>query len=72
MGAPEITEEMKNDLNLLKYRGVLENDRFKKKSDRRGNSKFIQLGTYMDSAEVHVTTYIRAELFAHFRIITTG
>ena len=56
MSAPEITPEIKNDFQLLKYRGVLENDKFRKRSDRRGNAKFFQLGTYMDSAEVRIWT----------------
>ena len=52
MAAPEMTDDMKNDLKLLKYRQVWESSTKAKKSDRRGNAPFFQVGTIMDSAEV--------------------
>ena len=51
MSKPEITEDIKNDLQMLKYRSVLDNKTFMKGSDRRGH-KYFQIGTIMDSAEV--------------------
>ena len=50
MKAPELTEEVKNDLKLLKYSQVLTNNTFMKNNDRRGHSKHFQIGTVMDSA----------------------
>jgi len=50
MSKPEITEDIKNDLQMLKYRSVLDNKTFMKGSDRRGH-KYFQIGTIMDSAE---------------------
>ena len=47
-----MTDDMKNDLKLLKYRQVWESSTKAKKSDRRGNAPFFQVGTIMDSAEV--------------------
>ena len=52
MSAPEITEELKNDLKLLKLRNVLDDKTFMKRSDRRGNAPHFAVGTIMDSAEV--------------------
>ena len=50
MKAPELTEEVKNDLKLLKYSQVLTNNTFMKNNDRRGHAKHFQIGTVMDSA----------------------
>ena len=55
MSKPEITEDIKNDLQMLKYRSVLDNKTFMKGSDRRGH-KYFQIGTIMDSAEVSLET----------------
>ncbi|CBY08345.1 unnamed protein product [Oikopleura dioica] len=51
MAAPELTDEVKNDLKLLRYRRVLDSKTFMKNSDRRGDAKFFQLGTVMDSSD---------------------
>merc|ERR1739838_181121 len=51
MSAPEMTDEMKNDMKLLRYRQVWDSTTKAKKSDRRGNAPFFQVGTIMDSAE---------------------
>ena len=51
MKAPELTEEVKNDLKLLKYGKVLTNNTFMKNDDRRGHAKHFQIGTVMDSAK---------------------
>lgn len=53
MGRTEMTEDMKNDVKLLKYRQVWESSQKAKKSDRRGAAPFFQVGTIMDSAEVY-------------------
>ena len=51
MKAPELTDEVKNDLKLLKYGKVLTNNTFMKNDDRRGHAKHFQIGTVMDSAK---------------------
>ena len=57
MSAPEMTDEMKNDMKLLRYRQVWDSTTKAKKSDRRGNAPFFQVGTIMDSAEVSFSIY---------------
>lgn len=44
MKAPEITEELKGDLKVLKMRGSLDPKRFYKKNDRDGFPKYFQVG----------------------------
>ena len=58
MSAPEMTDEMKNDMKLLRYRQVWDSTTKAKKSDRRGNAPFFQVGTIMDSAEVSFLVYV--------------
>ncbi|XP_014889993.1 deoxynucleotidyltransferase terminal-interacting protein 2 [Poecilia latipinna] len=49
MKAPELTQELKGDLQVLKMRGSLDPKRFYKKNDRDGFPKYFQVGTVMDS-----------------------
>ncbi|XP_034385754.1 deoxynucleotidyltransferase terminal-interacting protein 2 [Cyclopterus lumpus] len=49
MKAPEITQELKGDLQVLKMRGSMDPKRFYKKNDRDGFPKYFQVGTVMDS-----------------------
>ncbi|XP_051964673.1 uncharacterized protein LOC127630871 [Xyrauchen texanus] len=49
MKAPELTEELKNDLKALKMRSALDPKRFYKKNDRDGFPKYFQVGTVVDS-----------------------
>ena len=58
MSAPEMTDEMKNDMKLLRYRQVWDSTTKAKKSDRRGNAPFFQVGTIMDSAEVKIYLFL--------------
>ncbi|XP_006814011.1 deoxynucleotidyltransferase terminal-interacting protein 2-like [Saccoglossus kowalevskii] len=48
MKAPEMTEELKNDLKVIKMRGALDPKRFYKGSDVRGLPKFVQVGTVIE------------------------
>ena len=52
MAAPELTDEVKNDLKLLKYQQVLSNNTFMKGNDRRGHAKHFQIGTVMDQVGI--------------------
>ncbi|KAG8435557.1 hypothetical protein GDO86_013481 [Hymenochirus boettgeri] len=49
MKAPEMTEEIKNDLKALKMRRAMDPKRFYKKNDREGFPKYFQVGTIVDS-----------------------
>ncbi|KGL78252.1 Deoxynucleotidyltransferase terminal-interacting protein 2, partial [Tinamus guttatus] len=49
MKAPEITNELKNDLKVLKMRASLDPKHFYKKNDREGLPKYFQVGTVVDS-----------------------
>ncbi|XP_051509146.1 serine-rich adhesin for platelets-like [Myxocyprinus asiaticus] len=49
MKAPELTEELKNDLKALKMRSAMDPKRFYKKNDRDGFPKYFQVGTVVDS-----------------------
>ena len=44
MPAPEMTEELKRDIHILKSRGVLDPKRHYKKEDKR-DLKYFQMGT---------------------------
>lgn len=44
MKAPEITEEMKNDLEILKMRSTLDPKHFYKKNDFKNLPKYFQVG----------------------------
>ncbi|XP_077506973.1 deoxynucleotidyltransferase terminal-interacting protein 2 [Amblyomma americanum] len=48
--APEMTEELKRDLEVLRMRHVLDPKRFYKKNDLKDLPKYFQMGTVMDSA----------------------
>lgn len=43
MKAPELTEELKNDLRALKMRSAMDPKRFYKKNDREGFPKYLQV-----------------------------
>uniref|UniRef100_A0A8C1ZP87 Deoxynucleotidyltransferase terminal-interacting protein 2-like n=2 Tax=Cyprinus carpio TaxID=7962 RepID=A0A8C1ZP87_CYPCA len=49
MKAPELTEELKNDLKALKMRSAMDPKRFYKKNDREGPPKYFQVGTVVDN-----------------------
>ncbi|KAL2090085.1 hypothetical protein ACEWY4_014773 [Coilia grayii] len=49
MKAPEMTEELKNDLKALQMRSAMDPKRFYKKNDREGFAKYLQVGTVVDS-----------------------
>ncbi|KAM4873149.1 deoxynucleotidyltransferase terminal-interacting protein 2 [Thomomys bottae] len=49
MKAPELTEELKNDLRALKMRASMDPKRFYKKNDRDGFPKYFQIGTIVDN-----------------------
>ena len=44
MKAPELSQEMKGDLQVLKMRGSMDPKRFYKKNDRDGFPKYFQVG----------------------------
>ena len=50
MPAPELTEERKNDLELLQMRNVLDPKRFYKKNKSENLPKYFQIGTVVDNA----------------------
>ncbi|XP_048207950.1 deoxynucleotidyltransferase terminal-interacting protein 2 [Perognathus longimembris pacificus] len=49
MKAPELTEELRNDLKALKMRASMDPKRFYKKNDRDGFPKYFQIGTIVDN-----------------------
>ncbi|KAL4825967.1 hypothetical protein H8958_015382 [Nasalis larvatus] len=49
MKAPEMTNELKNDLKALKMRASMDPKRFYKKNDRDGFPKYFQIGTLVDN-----------------------
>lgn len=49
MKAPEMTEELKNDLKALKMRSAMDPKRFYKKDDREGFPKYFQVATVVDN-----------------------
>ncbi|CAL7947870.1 unnamed protein product [Xylocopa violacea] len=49
MRAPELTPEVKHDLEVLQMRSVLDPKRFYKKNDLKTLPKFFQVGKVMDS-----------------------
>ncbi|KAM5142471.1 deoxynucleotidyltransferase terminal-interacting protein 2 [Mantella aurantiaca] len=49
MKAPEMTEELKNDLKALKMRSAMDPKHFYKKNDREGFPKYFQVGTVVDN-----------------------
>ncbi|CAM4717980.1 unnamed protein product [Leuciscus chuanchicus] len=49
MKAPELTEELKNDLKAQQMRSAMDPKRFYKKNDREGFPKYFQVGTVVDS-----------------------
>ncbi|KAF6721406.1 Deoxynucleotidyltransferase terminal-interacting protein 2 [Oryzias melastigma] len=50
MKAPEVSQELKGDLQVLKMRGSLDPKRFYKKNDRDGFPKYFQVGTVVDKS----------------------
>jgi len=50
MRPPEMTDEVKRDLEVLQMRNVLDPKRFYKHNDRKTLPKYFQMGTIMDSS----------------------
>ena len=48
MKAPEMTEEVKRDLEVLQMRNAIDPKKFYKKNDRNVLPKFFQIGQYVD------------------------
>lgn len=48
MKAPEMTEEVKRDLEVLQMRNAIDPKRFYKKNDRSVLPKYFQIGQYVD------------------------
>ncbi|BFZ15316.1 hypothetical protein BsWGS_18355 [Bradybaena similaris] len=48
MKAPDVDEKLKNDMELIQMRSVLDPKRFYKHQDRRGLPKYFQMGTVVD------------------------
>ena len=48
MRAPEMTEEVKRDLEVLQMRNAIDPKKFYKKNDRNVLPKFFQIGQYID------------------------
>ncbi|XP_051867806.1 deoxynucleotidyltransferase terminal-interacting protein 2 [Pristis pectinata] len=49
MKAPDLTDELKNDLRVLKMRAAIDPKRFYKKNDRDGFPKYFQVGEVLDN-----------------------
>uniref|UniRef100_UPI00398F8073 deoxynucleotidyltransferase terminal-interacting protein 2 isoform X2 n=1 Tax=Pristiophorus japonicus TaxID=55135 RepID=UPI00398F8073 len=49
MKAPDLTDELKNDLRALKMRAAINPKRFYKKNDRDGFPKYFQVGKVLDN-----------------------
>ncbi|XP_077114983.1 deoxynucleotidyltransferase terminal-interacting protein 2 [Ranitomeya variabilis] len=49
MKAPELTDELKNDLKALKMRSAMDSKHFYKKNDRDGFPKYFEVGTVVDN-----------------------
>ncbi|XP_006611641.1 deoxynucleotidyltransferase terminal-interacting protein 2 [Apis dorsata] len=49
MGAPELTPEIKHDLQVIKMRSVLDPKRFYKKNDLKTLPRYFQIGKVIDS-----------------------
>jgi Fcf2 pre-rRNA processing len=49
MPAPELTDELKNDLRAIRMRDTLDPSRFYKAPDTKGIPKFFQIGTVVES-----------------------
>lgn len=49
MGAPELTPEIRHDLQVVRMRSVLDPKHFYKKNDLKGLPKYFQFGKVMDS-----------------------
>jgi hypothetical protein len=49
MGAPEMTDERKNDLEALRLRGALDTKRFYKRNNITTRPKYFQVGRIVES-----------------------
>ncbi|CAG9575511.1 unnamed protein product [Danaus chrysippus] len=58
MRAPEVSEELKNDLQVLKMRSALDPKHFYKKNDMEVLPKYFQVGRILDSSLDHVNERI--------------
>lgn len=61
MKAPELSQELKGDLQVLKMRGSLDPKRFYKKNDRDGFPKYFQVSMKMN----HLLIQITFSIFKH-------
>lgn len=71
MKAPELTQELKGDLKVLKMRGSLDPKRFYKKNDRDGFPKYFQVSTgtltrVVWSLDFSLCTQVLVKMFQHF------
>lgn len=53
MKAPEVTEEVKHELELIRMRKALDNKRFYKRSEAKTLPKFFQIGKVLPSPLDH-------------------
>ena len=51
MKAPEMTEELQRDVDLLKMRGVLDPKQHYKGSSMKTTPKYFEVGSYIDAPE---------------------
>ena len=56
MKAPEMTEELKNDLKAIQMRSAMDPKRFYKKNDREGFSKYLQVGWLFNQITLNLVT----------------
>ncbi|CAL1539359.1 unnamed protein product [Lymnaea stagnalis] len=48
MKAPDVDDQLRNDMEIIRMRGVLDPKRFYKNHDRKALPKYFQMGTVMD------------------------
>lgn len=58
MKAPELSQELKGDLQVLKMRGSLDSKRFYKKNDRDGFPKYFQVSMKMNRLLIKISLNI--------------
>lgn len=60
MKAPEITEELKNDIEVLQMRGALDPKRFYKRNELKKIPKYFEMGQTIEApVEYHNTKDVR-------------
>lgn len=63
MKAPELSQELKGDLQVLKMRGSLDPKRFYKKNDRDGFPKYFQVSMKMNHLLIKISLNIFLNTF---------